>query len=88
MAKGIGLHMSMSTTVETYKTYIAAIAASFAEYGGKFPCARQSQPSPKPRRARTLVIEFPNYERALACYESEGYQTAKALRDRSRPAIL
>ena len=28
-----------------------------------------------------MVIEFPSYADALACYKSEVYQAAKALRD-------
>jgi len=32
-------------------------------------------------RARTAVIEFPTYKAALACYNSQTYQDAKALRD-------
>ena len=82
MAKGYWVAHVDVHDIETYKTYIAANAASFAEYGGKFLVRGGNRTEPEGKaRARTVVIEFPNYERALACYESEGYQTAKALRD-------
>jgi len=67
---------------QAYEDYKAANAAPFAEYGARFlvrggPCdTREGQV-----RARTVVIEFPSYAAALACYESPGYQAAKALRD-------
>lgn len=32
-------------------------------------------------RARTVVIEFKDFETAKACYDSMAYQDAKALRD-------
>jgi len=65
-----------------YEDYKRANAAPFAEYGAQFlvrggPGVTKEGAS----RARTVVIEFPSYEAAVACYESEGYQKAKALRD-------
>jgi uncharacterized protein (DUF1330 family) len=67
---------------KAYEDYKTANAAPFAEYGARFlvrggPCdIREGQ-----ARARTVVIEFPSYAAALACYDSPGYQAAKALRD-------
>ncbi|WP_299636749.1 DUF1330 domain-containing protein [uncultured Ruegeria sp.] len=67
--------------MDTYKTYIAANAEPFAAYGARF-LTRGGKREVKEgaARARTVVVEFPSYEDALACYESEAYQKAKALR--------
>ena len=32
-------------------------------------------------RGRIVVLEFPSFEAALACYRSPDYQAAKTLRD-------
>ena len=37
-------------------------------------------------RARQVVIEFKDYETALACHSSPEYQAAKVLRDRASVA--
>ena len=39
-------------------------------------------------RSRAVVIEFPSYEAALACYRSPEYQAAKALRQGKAEADL
>ncbi len=82
MAKGYWVaHVDVDDT-ETYKSYIAANAASFAEYEARFLVRGGDRTEVEGKaRARTVVIEFPSYEQALACYESAGYQAAKALRD-------
>nr|WP_302476836.1 DUF1330 domain-containing protein [Ruegeria arenilitoris] len=68
--------------METYKTYIAANGEAFAEYGARFLVrGGDRQVREGAARARTVVIEFPSYEAALACYDSDLYQKAKALRD-------
>lgn len=65
-----------------YEAYKAANAAPFARYGARFLVrggaheVREGQAKP-----RTVVIEFPSYEAARACYDSPEYQAAKALRD-------
>jgi len=67
--------------VEGYKEYFAAAAPVFAEYGarflvrgGPFECVEGES------RARNVVIEFESYDVALACYRSDRYQQARALR--------
>ncbi len=82
MSKGYWIAHVDVDDMEKYKDYIAANAGPFGAYGARFLVrggAREVKEGAA--RARTVVIEFPSYEDALACYESDGYQKAKALRD-------
>ncbi|QUJ77136.1 DUF1330 domain-containing protein [Sulfitobacter albidus] len=66
---------------EVYDKYRAANAKPFADYGARFLVrggtqqVREGQANP-----RTVVIEFPSYAEAVACYESPAYQAAKDIR--------
>lgn len=67
--------------LEQYKRYVEANAAPFREYGakflvrgGRFECVEGDS------RSRNVVIEFPSYEQAMACYRSPCYQAAIELR--------
>jgi len=69
------------TNPDGYKEYVAANAVPFRKYGarflvrgGKFECMEGES------RSRNVVIEFKDYETALACYRSPEYQRAMALR--------
>lgn len=67
---------------EVYEAYKAANAAPFADYGARFLVRGGDQELREgTARKRTVVIEFPSLEAAIACYESPAYQAAKALRD-------
>ena len=67
---------------EVYSTYVAATAAPIAEYGGRFLVRAGEHEVPEGSlRSRHIVIEFDSYERAVACYHSDGYQAAKAIRE-------
>ena len=69
------------TDPDAYQGYVKANAAAFAKYGGRF-IIRGGQfeaPEGKPR-ARNVVIAFPDYASAKACYHSPEYQDAKAHR--------
>lgn len=66
---------------EAYKEYVAANAAAFSKYGGRFLVRGGRSEVPEgSARARTVVLEFKDYETALACYRSPEYTAAKALR--------
>jgi len=70
------------TDPEAYKAYIAANAAAFRKYGARFLVRGGPGETMEGRmRARTVVIEFPDYEAALACYRSPEYAHALALRE-------
>ena len=67
---------------EIYQQYVKANAAAFAKYGarflargGKHVVASGNAP------ARNVVIEFRDYETALACHDSAEYRKAAKLRD-------
>ena len=65
-----------------YEEYKKANAGPFAEFGARFLVRGGPQSVREGNaRGRTVVLEFPSYEAAIACYESEAYQKAKAVRD-------
>lgn len=67
--------------LEEYKRYVAANAAAFARFGGRFLVrAGRYEVMEGSAHARNVVIEFPDYEAALACFHSPEYQAALALR--------
>ena len=82
MPKGYWIGRVDVDDMDVYKTYVAANAAPFAEYGARFLIrGGQFQTPEGTSRSRNVVIEFPSYQAALDCYHSDGYQAAKALRD-------
>ncbi len=75
MPKGYWIGRIDVSSDEGYKPYTAANPAIFKKFGGryviragKFECAEGSS------RSRHVVIEFPDYAAALACYRSPEYQ--------------
>ncbi|WP_147125529.1 DUF1330 domain-containing protein [Shimia ponticola] len=81
MAKGYWIAHGTVHDPEAYDAYRAANAAPLAEFGGRFLVrGGEQQLKEGDARPRTVVIEFPTYEAAVACYESAGYQAAMALR--------
>jgi uncharacterized protein (DUF1330 family) len=66
---------------EKYKPYTVANAVPFGKYGARFLVrGGRYELMEGHARARTVVMEFPSYEAALACYSSPEYQAAAALR--------
>jgi uncharacterized protein (DUF1330 family) len=81
MAKGYWMAHADVSDPDAYRAYLAANAVAFAKFGGRFLVrGGRSEVKEGALRARHVVIEFPDYAAALACYESEEYQRALALR--------
>ncbi len=64
---------------EIYKNYVAKNGVAFKKYGGRFLVRGGAFETPLgSSRSRNVVIEFPSYEAAKACWESQEYQDARA----------
>ncbi|WP_137042693.1 DUF1330 domain-containing protein [Pseudolabrys sp. FHR47] len=81
MAKGYWIGRVDIHNEEGYKPYSAANAAIFKKYGGRFIVrggpfeAREGV-----ARSRNVVIEFPDFATAKACYDSPEYQANMKIR--------
>ncbi len=81
MPKGYWIGRVDVKSDEGYKPYAMGNQAIFKKFGGryviragKFECVEGSA------RSRNVVIEFPDYASALACYNSPEYQQNMKLR--------
>lgn len=64
-----------------YEGYKRAAAAAVADHGGRYIVRGGPQEAAEgTARARTVIVEFPSYGAALACYHGPAYQAAAALR--------
>ena len=73
-------HVDM-TDPEGYKAYIVADMVPFGKFGARFLVRGGTREVVEGKvRGRTVVLEFPSYQAALACYRSPEYQAAAALR--------
>ena len=81
MAKGYWIAHVDVVEPDAYKNYVAANAAAFSKYGAKFLVrAGRYELAEGATKSRQVVIEFADYETALACYRSPEYQLAMTLR--------
>lgn len=74
---------------EGYAPYAAANPAIFQKFGGRFLVrVGQHEVVEGSGRSRNVVIEFPDYATALACYNSPEYQANRKHRLASADADL
>ena len=77
MAKGYWIARVDVKDPEAYKGYVAANAAAFAKFGGRFLVrGGRSEAVDGDSRERNVVIEFPSFDAALACWNSPEYKDA------------
>jgi uncharacterized protein (DUF1330 family) len=77
------------TDPEGYKAYMVADMVPFGKFGGRFLVRGGNREVVEGLvRSRTVILEFPSFDAALACYRSDEYQAAKKLRDGSAQADL
>ena len=75
MAKGYWIGRVEVHNEDGYKPYAAANPAIFKKFGGRFVVRAGKFENPEGgSRSRNVVIEFPDYAAALACYNSLEYQ--------------
>ena len=88
-AKGYWIGNMDVRDAAVYDTYRAANAKPFAAYNARFLVRGGPQQVPEgTAHARTVVIEFPSYADALACYDSAEYRAAKDIRMRVSDGTL
>ncbi len=67
---------------EAYKPYLAANQAPFGQFGARYLVrGGRREVMEGSARERIVVLEFPSFEAALACYRSPEYQAATKLRE-------
>jgi uncharacterized protein (DUF1330 family) len=75
MAKGYWIARVDVNNEEGYKPYAVANGPIFKKFGGKFVVRGGEFECPEgTSRSRNIVIEFPDYATARACYNSPEYR--------------
>jgi uncharacterized protein (DUF1330 family) len=75
MAKGYWVAHVDVKNEPGFKPYADANAAIFKKFGGRYVVrGGKYEGKEGPARSRNVVIEFPDYATALACYHSPEYQ--------------
>jgi uncharacterized protein (DUF1330 family) len=89
MAKGYWVVRVDVHDPDAYKQYVAGNGPAFAKFGARFLVrAGRSETLEGSSRSRNVVIEFPSFEAALACWHSPEYQEVLKLRRNASTADL
>lgn len=81
MAKGYWIARVDVHDMDGYKEYVAQNGAVFHAFGARFLVRGGKFESKEgAARSRNVVLEFKDYDTALACYNSPEYQRLVALR--------
>ncbi len=89
MAKGYWIANVDVRNPDGYKQYVAALPDIFRKFGARYTTrGGKTEVVEGKSRSRIVIIEFPSFEAALACYRSPEYAKATALRQANADADL
>jgi uncharacterized protein (DUF1330 family) len=89
MLKGYWVANVDISNLDQYKKYVAANAVAVHKYGGRFLTrGGKSEIVEGKLRSRIVLIEFPSFDAALACYHSPEYAAAKEFRESASVADI
>lgn len=81
MPKGYWIARLDVSNQDRYHEYVEAATPAYKEHGAKFLIRGGAIVAEEgPARSRNVVIEFDSVEVALACYNSDIYSKARAIR--------
>ncbi|MFA3918740.1 DUF1330 domain-containing protein [Ruegeria hyattellae] len=81
MSKGYWVVRVSIRDTETYPSYLAAARPAFEKFRAKFLVRGGRYTAPEGiARDRNVVVEFKDYDTALACYQSPEYGVARNIR--------
>lgn len=81
MPKGYWMVHVTVTDAENYAEYVRLDTPVIGSFGGRFLVRGGRNDTPEaPQKDRHVIVEFPDYDTALACYRSDAYQAAAAIR--------
>ena len=87
MAKGYWIVRVSVNNPEGYPDYLTAAKPAFEKFGANFLVRGGSYECMEGNaRDRNVVVEFKDYETAMACYQSPEYQAAKKIRNANADA--
>jgi uncharacterized protein (DUF1330 family) len=81
MPKGYWIVQVRVRDAENFPTYVEATRKALEKYGAKYLVrSTEGQVREGEMRPLNVAVEFESYARAVACYESEDYAPALAMR--------
>ena len=85
MAKGYWIAHARVDDPDGWKAYVEAAAPAFREHGSTFLArgGAATEVEEAQGRSRHVVCEFPSYQAALDCYNSQTYQAARKHREKA-----
>ncbi|MCK4867957.1 MAG: DUF1330 domain-containing protein, partial [Alphaproteobacteria bacterium] len=89
MAKGYWIGRVDVSDAEAYQEYVKANAVAFNKFGARFIIRGGAfEIREGTSRSRNVVIEFPDYQAALDCYDSPEYRQAMSFREGASTADI